>query len=369
MPGFVQAIAFDLDGTLVTGDTVLPELVGAIDARRDAGVSVVLITGRIRSEFDQHFSGLAAHFDAVVYENGAVITVDDELVRVPPPVEPGLVNALRDKGIELRVGQSILAGRAADAAAIVDTIAALGLDNQVSHNRSELMVTPAGVSKGSGLRAVLSVLGVSVHNCIAVGDAENDLSMLQVAEIAVAVDNAVDSVRQHADLVLGAGNGAAVAQFLRGPVVSGASTVQSSRRALRIGQTRDGHPVTIPGAQANVLVSGSSGSGKSHLGRAAGRTLDHGRLHRPRHRPGRRPHRARAVAPGRGRRRLHPAPGRGAARPDGEGLPLRRARPVRAGRVAGGRVPAHRRRRRRGQPRADRPAALGDRRRGPRPGR
>jgi len=42
------------------------------------------------------------------------------------------------------------------------------------------------VTKGSGLGAVLTELNLSAHNTIAVGDAENDLSLFATAEVGVA---------------------------------------------------------------------------------------------------------------------------------------------------------------------------------------
>ena len=62
------------------------------------------------------------------------------------------------------------------------------------------MILPAGVTKGSGLLEALGELGLSQHNTIGVGDAENDHSLLEVCEIGVAVANAVDAIRAHADV-------------------------------------------------------------------------------------------------------------------------------------------------------------------------
>ena len=155
----------------------------------------------------------------------------------------------------------ILACHGFDAATISDEIARLGLDMQLVHNRAEAMVLPAGVSKGTGLRTALEHLAVSPHNTVAIGDAENDLSMLDAAEIGVAVANAIDPVRRHADLLLDTEDGHGVAQFLRGPVISGAQVVAPQRHNVRIGQTPDGIAVTIPGSQASILLSGATGTG------------------------------------------------------------------------------------------------------------
>ena len=91
------------------------------------------------------------------------------------------------------------------------------LDCQLIRNRGALMVAPAGVTKASGLIAGLSELGVSTHSVIAIGDAENDLALLEACELGVAVANAVPVLRPRADLVLDGANGVVTA-FLQGPI-------------------------------------------------------------------------------------------------------------------------------------------------------
>lgn len=263
MAGFVQAVAVDLDGTITRGNALDSTVLGALDDCRWAGAATILVTGRIEAELIVDFPDLLSHFDAVVLENGALLAIDEHRT-VLASVDPLLAPHLRDRAVPIREGVAILACRSSDAPAAYEGIDALGLDAQLVHNRNELMVLPAGVSKGTGLRAALSELGISVHNTLAAGDAENDLAMLATAEIAVAAAGSVESVKRIADVVIADGPGE-LASFLRGPVVSGAQAVRSARRELRIGRSDDGSEVTIPGAQAGVLVSGESGTGKSHL--------------------------------------------------------------------------------------------------------
>ncbi|MEG2014098.1 MAG: HAD hydrolase family protein, partial [Clostridia bacterium] len=47
-------------------------------------------------------------------------------------------------------------------------------------------------SKGEGVRALASMLDIPLSQVVCVGDNENDISMLKVAGLAVAVDNATD---------------------------------------------------------------------------------------------------------------------------------------------------------------------------------
>jgi haloacid dehalogenase-like hydrolase len=80
-----------------------------------------------------------------------------------------------------------LACDGSDDAVVLGEVRRLRLECQLVRNRGALMVLAAGVSKGTGLVAGLSGLGISPHSAAAVGDAENDHSLLLAAEVRVAV--------------------------------------------------------------------------------------------------------------------------------------------------------------------------------------
>ncbi|TCN31183.1 hypothetical protein EV644_12958 [Kribbella orskensis] len=264
MGGFVQAVALDLDGTVADGG-LSSEAMAAVRDGRDGGLAMVLVTGRIQAELEDEFGKVACEFDAVVAENGAVLLIGDEVRELARPVDVLLADWLAKRGVPVRRGRVVLACEAADADAVHHAVDELGLDCQLLRNRSALMVLPAGVSKGTGLLAALGELGISPHNAIAVGDAENDLALLEAAEVGVAVANAVPSLRQHADLVLDEPDGCGVVSLLTGPLVTGELLIRPARRRVAIGRFSDGSPATVPGAQANILVCGPTGAGKSHL--------------------------------------------------------------------------------------------------------
>jgi hypothetical protein len=119
------------------------------------------------------------------------------------------------------------------------------------------------VTKGSGLVEALAELGVSPHDTIAVGDAENDHSLIDAVEVGVAVANAVPSLAHHADLVLDRADGGGVAQLLDGDIVGGAGMIHSACWQLELGVDPDGVAVTIPASRVNVLIAGGTGGGKS----------------------------------------------------------------------------------------------------------
>ncbi len=263
--GFFRVVALDLDGTLTTDGRLSATALAAVDQARGDGLVVLLVTGRIRAELEEEFPGITAHFDGVVLENGAVAVIGGRSRRLCPPVDPELAERLDARGVPVRRGEVLLAVDGVHSPAVADAIAELELDCQIVHNRAATMVLPAGVSKGTGLSRTLADLDLSPHNCVGVGDAENDLSLLAATEVGVAVANAVGSVRQHADLVLDRENGTGIAELLHGPYLSGARRLCPARRWVEVGTLDDGRPARVPGSQARILVTGPSGAGKSHL--------------------------------------------------------------------------------------------------------
>ena len=67
---------------------------------------------------------------------------------------------------------------------------------------SSLECSPRGVSKGSGLERLCALLGIPMAECIAVGDADNDIPMLRAAGLGVAMGNAPDYVKTAADRIV-----------------------------------------------------------------------------------------------------------------------------------------------------------------------
>lgn len=90
-----------------------------------------------------------------------------------------------------------------------------------------LEINPRGVTKGSALEAMATRLGIPMSEVMAVGDNDNDLSMLRAAGIGVAMGNAAESVRREAGHVTlpcrAHGVAAAIRRFAFGEDVPGVS--------------------------------------------------------------------------------------------------------------------------------------------------
>jgi hydroxymethylpyrimidine pyrophosphatase-like HAD family hydrolase len=77
-----------------------------------------------------------------------------------------------------------------------------------------VMVLPASVNKATGLSAALDELGLSAKDVVGIGDAENDEAFLAMCGLGVAVANALDSLKAHADYVATRENGAGVREIV-----------------------------------------------------------------------------------------------------------------------------------------------------------
>ena len=262
-----HAIAVDYDGTLTTHPRPGRDVLDAIAETRAAGHTVILVTGRILAELEADFPEVHEHFDAIVAENGAVLQLMHPARRVllAPPVPDSLTAALESQHVPHRVGEVLLATTQGYAEVVRGEIARQGLECQLLGNLSELMVLPAGVSKGVGVRHVLRGVGISPHSCIGIGNADNDHSLLEACEIGVAVGDAIASLKARADLVLDRPNGEGVARFLRGPLRTSWADTVPPRWQLELGTDSFGRPVRLPASRVRMLIHGPSGSGKSYL--------------------------------------------------------------------------------------------------------
>ena len=80
----------------------------------------------------------------------------------------------------------------------------LQLQGAISIYRSEpffLELVPLGIDKAQSLKALLEHLGLNREQMVCMGDGYNDLSMIELAGMGVAMANAQEPVRKAADYV------------------------------------------------------------------------------------------------------------------------------------------------------------------------
>jgi hydroxymethylpyrimidine pyrophosphatase-like HAD family hydrolase len=209
-------LACDFDGTLAHDGMVDGFVVDALLRCRSSGRKLLLVTGRELTDLVQLFSRLEL-FEYLVCENGATLyspatQVEQALAQRPPEK---FIEALRLRGVApISVGNVILATWSPHENVVLDTIRDFGLELQVIFNKGAVMVLPSGINKATGLTAALLEMKVPTEQVVAVGDAENDHALLDLAGIGVAVANAVPMLLERADLVTSGDHGRGVVELI-----------------------------------------------------------------------------------------------------------------------------------------------------------
>ncbi len=237
--------ALDVDGTLVDETNALsPAVREAVRALADAGVAIVVATGRALPGAAEVIERLGLDDGLAVTSNGAVVvgyrpfevlhsvTFDaSEAVRRVLERVPDALVAVEEVGVGYRVNvpfpEGEVSGRITvehvdslvsepvtrvvirapehDAAEFAEVVKGLGLTNTNYYigYTAWLDLAPQGVSKASGLEIVCARLGVAPADVLAVGDGFNDVEMLEWAGRGVAMGQAPEPVRAVADDVTG----------------------------------------------------------------------------------------------------------------------------------------------------------------------
>jgi len=261
-----QVLAIDYDGTLAKNGLVDMSTIEALRRFLATGRRLVMVTGRELRHLQAIFEHLDL-FEWVVAENGGVLfhpsTKEEVSLADPPPEQFG--DTLRANGCtSLSIGRVVVATWEPNQRIVLETIQQLGLELQVIFNKGAVMVLPAGVNKASGLSAALKKMGVSPHNAVGIGDAENDHAMLQLCEFSVAVQNAIVSVKESADWTTVADHGQGVEELIEKIAANDLADweVRIARHHLDFGSDAVG-PVYVPPYSDSVLIAGPSASGKS----------------------------------------------------------------------------------------------------------
>jgi hydroxymethylpyrimidine pyrophosphatase-like HAD family hydrolase len=198
-----KALATDFDGTLAHNGIVVEPAKQGLTRLREAGVKIILVTGRELADFAMLDIPLST-FDLVIAENGALFhdPRSGEVRGLGSPPPEHFVAELMRRGVQpLSVGASIIATVEPFEKDALELIKEMGLEHQVIFNKGAVMILPPGVNKATGLEVALAKLEIAPDDVVAVGDAENDHALLKMCGLAVAVENAIPSLKERADWV------------------------------------------------------------------------------------------------------------------------------------------------------------------------
>ncbi|ALU12472.1 hypothetical protein EYM_04165 [Ignicoccus islandicus DSM 13165] len=220
----VEVVAADVDGTLTEGISFVLDI-DAIKALRELeryGIRVILVSGNsfpIVATLKRYLGTSAP----TVFENGCGVgdfnwrelVVDEELCNVAKEAAEILLKVLSTNGwkpswqnpwrmcdfaLNSPTGE-VKESDAQKAEEILREFGYLKHGIRVKASRHAIHVMPERCGKGLGVERILKRFGIPLEKLAAVGDAENDLDMIKLAGIGVAVSDAQDVLKKHADIV------------------------------------------------------------------------------------------------------------------------------------------------------------------------
>ncbi|MFG6077304.1 pyridoxal phosphatase [Erwinia sp. OPT-41] len=264
-----RVIALDLDGTLLTPrKTILPESLEALQKARQAGVKIVIVTGRHHVAIHPFYQALALDTPAICcngtylydYQAKKVISADplpqDQALRVIEMLDEAAIHGLlyvdnamlyqaetghvtrtinwglslpeHQRPVFIKVPSLSKAAEEAEsiwkfAISHPDTRALQQFADSVEQEmglacewswHDQVDIAKAGNSKGKRLAEWVESEGYRMSDVLAFGDNYNDLSMLENVGLGVAMGNADDAIKARARRVIGTNLEPGIAQTI-----------------------------------------------------------------------------------------------------------------------------------------------------------
>lgn len=246
-----KLIALDMDGTLLKEDkTISKENFEAIKKAKEKGVKVVLSTGRPKKGIEKHLKelDLISNEDYCVTYNGSVIentgtqeiifkkllasedahylySLSKELdINIHALTPTSCIAPKLSKYTELEVTLNAIDFEEVDFTTLTDSTpivkimfvdepdklseAIAKLPEEIYEKYTVVQSAPfflefldKTVNKGAGVKALADSLGINKNEVICIGDAGNDIHMIEYAGLGVAMGNAFSEVKKIANYI------------------------------------------------------------------------------------------------------------------------------------------------------------------------
>ncbi len=250
----IKLIVFDLDGTLLNNNNeVGKESKELITELRKLGVRFSFASGRLHSAITEHADTLGLHTPLIsldgsliksypkgelIFESSihprfvrkAVKYADSLLLKIAlchgdaifytdhNSTIPEMLDKFGAKYVEVdsyehyldKTLEVVVAGDMKDSVKLFHRrmmfpyTFGLGASYYKSHSRGDLYyveVRKSGTDKGTGLKRLAKHLGISVGETAVMGDWHNDRKLFETGALAIAVQNAINEIKYHADFV------------------------------------------------------------------------------------------------------------------------------------------------------------------------
>jgi phosphoglycolate phosphatase (TIGR01487 family) len=207
MKGRYRAIVCDVDGTITDGEKhIQAQGIEALRLAQDNGFVVMLASGNVLPVT----FGLSAFIGLegpVIAENGGIVSYREEIYRLhsaelPERAYHHLVQAIgpvdrlfTDNWRQTEVGLK----RSNDLERVKEVLQ--GWNVEIEATGFAIHIMEKGHSKVSGIRKASELMDIPMEEFIAIGDADNDVKMLQECGYGIAVGNASPAAKAAANHV------------------------------------------------------------------------------------------------------------------------------------------------------------------------
>lgn len=273
----IKLIALDLDGTLLTNEKkISPYTMEILEKAIEQGVIITIATGRpfmgipeelrtfqgiqyamssngakiinvangdiimenlLPAELAMKMLEIGNHYDAlqeVYFEDQGYVDEDKmkhlekyhhnpnmwEYFRTTRKQVPDIISLAKEKHQDMDKVQMLFADLSERDAAWKEIEKVEGV-TQVDSLGYNIEINAAGVNKGAMLLELGAMLGIKREEIMACGDGQNDIAMVQMAGLGVAMGNAKDSVKKVADYVTDTNEEQGVAKAIKKFVLEG----------------------------------------------------------------------------------------------------------------------------------------------------
>ena len=218
----------DVDGTLVSFEThkVLPSSVDALRKIHDGGIRIVIATGRAAGDLHEIAD---VPYDGIIALNGAdCVLRDGTVIRKHLIPKDDFKKAMEiaktfDFAVAIELDEGVFVNRLTPTVVDIENLfekkeccqLCFYIDDEMEQKVMSFLpnlslsrwhplfadVNVAGISKATGLSVFADYYGIGMTEIMACGDGGNDIPMLKVAGIGVAMGNASEIVKASANFV------------------------------------------------------------------------------------------------------------------------------------------------------------------------
>jgi phosphoglycolate phosphatase (TIGR01487 family) len=212
-----KAIVVDVDGTITFSDRSID--CRAVEALRSVKVPVIIATGNVLC-FARAAAKLVGTCGFVIAENGGVVEYgevecDTSCIKKCEEAFDMLSRHFTLERLDAEFRKTEIALRRNFDVEKARHMLRVFPEIDIVDTGFAVHIKSRSINKGTGLKRLAELMGISARDFVAIGDSPNDIEMLQESGFGVAVGNAHPDMKGVADMVTAGEHGAGVAEAIR----------------------------------------------------------------------------------------------------------------------------------------------------------